>query len=202
MNSNPLKETLAQRFQRYRMVLADFRDEIRGVAAVEFALIAPLMLLLYVGTVEVSGALATNRKLSRVSSAIGDLVTQAECFTPSTLAAITEIGDDIMYPYKNSLKLRITGIMIENGQAKVRWSKGYNLADLGVGSIYTVPNKIKTDGNFLIAAYVKTTYTPAVGWIATHHIGDISVDKTAIEMEEEMFLRPRIGNEITLQGSC
>lgn len=202
MKTKALKETWKDRLVRLHVEAIRFRDEIRGVAAIEFAFIAPLMLLLYVGTIEVSGALATNRKLSRVSSALGDLITQAECFTPATLTDITKIADDIMYPYKDALKMRITAVKITGTEAKVQWSKGYGMADLAVNTNYTVPNKIKIDGNFLLAAYVETNYTPAVGWITTHKLGDINVDKTAIQMKEEMFLRPRIGNEIRLQSSC
>ena len=64
------------------------------------------------------------------------------------------------------------------------------------------PVKIKIDGNFLVAARIETSYTPAVGWLATHKVGDLSKETTAIQMEEEMFLRPRIGNNIEVKGSC
>ena len=64
-----------------------FRKDRRGVAAVEFALIAPAMVLLYCGLVELCQAVIAERKANHVASAIGDLVTQAETVstTPSAL---------------------------------------------------------------------------------------------------------------------
>ena len=84
----------------------------------------------------------------------------------------------------------------------MKWSRGYGTTPVATGSIYTVPNKIKIDGNFLVAARIETSYTPAVGWLATHKVGDLSKETTAIQMEEEMFLRPRIGNNIEVKGNC
>lgn len=202
MKTATVKDKMHARLEGFRLAAAAFRDDIKGVAAIEFAFIAPLMLLLYVGTIEISGALSANRKLSRVSSTLGDLLTQAECFTDPVLNDIIKIADDIMYPYSNSLKIRLTGILIDNGTPKVQWGRGYGMSPAAKGSVYNVPNKIKIDGNFLIAADIRTTYTPAVGWLATHKVGDLSKDTTAIQMEEEMFLRPRIGNNIEVKGSC
>ncbi|WP_075995394.1 TadE/TadG family type IV pilus assembly protein [Salaquimonas pukyongi] len=115
MKTATVKDKMHARLEGFRLAAAAFRDDIKGVAAIEFAFIAPLMLLLYVGTIEISGALSANRKLSRVSSTLGDLLTQAECFTDPVLNDIIKIADDIMYPYSNSLKIRLTGILIDNG---------------------------------------------------------------------------------------
>lgn len=48
----------------------------RGVAAVEFAFIAPLMLIFYFGMVEISLAVEADRNLSHAASLVGDLTAQ------------------------------------------------------------------------------------------------------------------------------
>jgi len=203
MQNISLMKTAKDYFNRTTYLVTRFRDEVQGVAAIEFAFLAPLMLLMYVGTIEISNAMSANRKLSRVSSTVGDLITQAECFTDATLTDIMKITDDIMFPYQNTLSIQISGVSIDNGIAEVEWSKAYGGATPAAnGSPYTVPTKIKIDGNFLVAAKINMAYHPAVGWLNYETNTSLSKDTTAINMEEEMFLRPRIGNEIKIEASC
>jgi Flp pilus assembly protein TadG len=53
-----------------------FLGDRRGVAALEFALIAPTILLLYLGSIEVTMGLDVNKNLGRATSMVADLVTQ------------------------------------------------------------------------------------------------------------------------------
>jgi len=192
---------LKDRYNRISWMFRRFRDEVEAVAAIEFAFLAPLMLLMYVGTIEISGAVSANRKLSRVSSTIGDLITQATCFNDATLTDIMEIADDIMYPFDDTLGIQISGILISGTDATVVWSRGYGTSPVANGSPYTVPAKIMTDGNFLVAANVTMSYTPAIGWITFNSVTDISKDTSALSMQEELFLRPRIGNVVKIDNT-
>ena len=93
--------------------LKRFRDASEGVAAVEFALIAPLLLLLFLGTVETSYAVAVDRKLSRASSAIADLITQQANLTEDEVRQIIGIADKIMYPYDHIVPcIVISGVQL------------------------------------------------------------------------------------------
>lgn len=177
-----------------------FRDECEGAAAIEFALIAPLMIMLFVGTLEVSAAVSVNRKVSRISSVVGDLVTQSTELNGSDITNIMQVSSDIMEPYDNSVKIRITGIAIESGSATVTWSCHQGWSAVATGSTYTVPNNIKTDGTFLVAARVQTVYQPMVGWVRYHEPSGVSFDQTSITMDEQIFLRPRIGASVDV--SC
>ena len=207
----PKKKTGLLDRLRYRYVLAcdladRFSKEVRGVAAVEFAFIAPLMLLMYVGTIEISGAISANRKLSRVASTLGDLVTQVDsCISDSDMTQIMKFADDIMYPYTQNVAVVITGIQIDsNGIAKVAWSKAnqYGTAK-AKDSIYTVPAQIRIADNFLVAANVQMTYMPIYGWMHYEGPASVSVDKNSgLDMNEELFLRPRIGASIENKTSC
>lgn len=205
MENSRILNSLRDRYVCATWQLARFRDEIKGVAAIEFAFLAPLMLLLYVGTVEISAALSANRKLSRASSTVGDLMTQVECITHNNLDDMVNIIDDIMYPFDNTVKVTMTGVQVSGSNVTVVWSKAYNGAvKPGVGTPYVIPNKIKTDGNFLVAVKMDMAYYPAVGWFSVekdspHELGR---DVSAINMSEEIFLRPRVGADVDLQNSC
>ncbi|MFZ1815547.1 MAG: TadE/TadG family type IV pilus assembly protein [Rhizobiaceae bacterium] len=177
-----------------------FRDETRGVAAVEFAFIAPIMILLFVGTIELSAGVSTNRKLSRLSSTVGDLITQSQSLTTGDIDNIMDVSGKIMYPYKDPLTIVVTGVEINSsGQAKVKWSRSEPTGHAKtVGTNYTVPTKIRKPSTFLVSARISTSYTPSFGW--AHYEADKGVyfSRTPIAMSEELFLRPRIGASVEL----
>lgn len=188
-----------------RLLLAAdrFREEARGVAAVEFAFIAPIMLLLFVGTIELSAGVSVNRKLSRLSSAVSDLVTQSQSLTANDVAAIMDVSAKVMYPYDDQVQILISGITIDSGTAKVDWSCARNDTKLTAGSTYSdVPSKIKKDGTSLVVATVKTSYKPSFGWAQYSEANGLSFDQTAIQMEETIFLRPRIGSAVNVPANC
>lgn len=174
------------------------RTDERGVAAVEFAFIAPLLIVLFVGTIELSAAVATNRKLSRLSSTLSDLVTQSQSLTSTDVDNIMNVSAKVMYPYPaTGVKMTLTGITIASGTAKVDWSKARNATALAKNTNYTVPAKIKKDGTYLVAAKVSVDYVPSFGWPSITGF-KLNFTRTAIPMEEEIFLRPRIGNGVTV----
>ncbi|OYX04897.1 MAG: hypothetical protein B7Z15_17290 [Rhizobiales bacterium 32-66-8] len=71
-----------------------------GVAAVEFALILPIMLLVYIGTVEASVLISMDRKIQSVSGAVGDLVARSRGEITSTLLNdYVKVAGGIMTPY-------------------------------------------------------------------------------------------------------
>ncbi len=205
MKNSRFHYVIRDRIARTSWLLCRFRDEVKAVAAIEFAFLAPLMLLLYVGTVEISAALSANRKLSRASSTLGDLMTQVECITNNNLADMVNIIDDIMYPFDTTVKVAVAGVQVTGSNVTVDWSHAFNGAvKPAVGSNYVIPDKIKTDGNFLVAVKMNMSYYPAVGWFSVksdkpHELGKTN---TAINMEEEIFLRPRVGAEVQVSSTC
>src|SRR5690242_1850740 len=82
------------------------RDE-RGISAVEFAMLLPLMVTLYLGGVEVSQAVAVDRKVTLVSRTLGDLVAQATNVTSADMTNILSASAAIVVPFDDA-KLKIT----------------------------------------------------------------------------------------------
>ena len=185
--------------KRLRGAPGAFRRDRRGVAAVEFAFVAPIMIVLFVGTLELSNSIATSRKLSRLSSTLADLITQGQRLTTSDVDAIMDVSSKIMYPYGDEVKMIITGVQISNNKATVVWSRSRNTNGYSAGQNYTVPARIMTNNTFLVAARVSTSYKPTIGWIHYEAPAGISFTTNAIEMDEEIFLRPRVGSDVKLQ---
>src|SRR5882724_11374270 len=69
-----------------------------GIAAVEFSLILPVLVLLWIGGVEVTEALSVDRRINNLSSSIGDLVARSKVVTYSDVRSILAIGPKAMYP--------------------------------------------------------------------------------------------------------
>ena len=59
--------------ERMNRAVRRLRGNQSGVGAVEFALIAPVLIMLYMGSLEVSVAMSVNKKLARAASTVADL---------------------------------------------------------------------------------------------------------------------------------
>lgn len=76
-----LKNKIHALGRKTKMLLVSTAMDQRGVAAVEFAFIAPIMLIFYFGMVEISLAVDADRNLSHAASLVGDLSAQDEVVT-------------------------------------------------------------------------------------------------------------------------
>jgi Flp pilus assembly protein TadG len=191
--------------------LSRFHLDRRGVAAIEFAFVAPLLLCMYFATMEASQAIQTNKKVSRIASMVADLVTQQQqTTTPEELKAILDIGQALVQPYNRSKpEIVITAIKIEDDdtpEVKVAWSQvmaGNGKACLNEGGetkgkTTTVPDELNTRGAFLVRVASCLDYEPVITWSTddTPGFGWTSVFKN-ISMKETYYLRPRMSQEIT-----
>src|SRR5215217_2949563 len=99
-----------------------------GVAAVEFALILPIMLLVYVGSVEASALITMDRRVQSVAGAVGDLVARSDGSIPAaTLTDYFRAAGAIMTPYPPAaLRQVVTQVNVAaNGTTTVAWSRQY-----------------------------------------------------------------------------
>src|SRR4051794_30399372 len=99
--------------------LADLAKDARGIAAVEFALIFPVMLTLYFGSVEVSMGLSADRKVVLLTRTLADLVSQNDSIGINQITTIMNAGKVVLSPLKTSdAKVRITSIAISTTAGK------------------------------------------------------------------------------------
>ncbi|WP_427024531.1 TadE/TadG family type IV pilus assembly protein [Aureimonas ureilytica] len=150
------RDTLRRRFGRDK----------GGVAAVEFALVAPLMLLLYLGASEATLAITASRKLKATVNATADLVAQDSSTDKSELAAELDIARALMQPLDSGkVKLVVSSILIDDkGQAKVDWSQAANGATArSKNSTYPLPpSLIGQTSRAFVAVEGTYDYTPFI----------------------------------------
>ena len=177
----------------------------RGVAAIEFAFIAPLLLTMYFVTMEIAPAIDANKKVGRAASMIADLVTQQQSITKTEVDAIMSIGEATLNPYnRTQLKAVITAIKItdeETPKVMVAWSRkmvnGAFSQDAIKDSITTVPETLRIKGSFLVRVETSLDYRPIITWTASEkQTTGLLAAFDNINMRETYYLRPRMSATI------
>jgi Flp pilus assembly protein TadG len=123
-------------------LLRRFRRDQSGIGAVEFALIAPLMLGIYLGTFEVTQGIAMDRLVKLNASTITNLVAQY-----TTISASRDMPDlfaataKIMAPYPSASPATVVSCIAIDGQgnATVAWSQASGGSARQVGQSITLP---------------------------------------------------------------
>ena len=114
-----------------------FWIDAKAMAATEFAIVAPFMLLLYVGGVELGEGMALNVKVSATAHAIGDMVSQNTSLSTAQMQNILTGATAIIAPYpvtNNQLMITVSEVSSDaNGNLALQWSKSYNGASFGPG---------------------------------------------------------------------
>ena len=152
------------------------RDD-SGVAAVEFAYIAPILLVMLMATFELSRAVSIDRRLNSVSAMASELVAREDQVDAEDLKNISRSLDHVMKPYNdNSLIVRLLQVRTDNnGATKVEWSTEINhTAVEATGSDplpapYTqcsnfgIDADLKQNGSRVVVAEVGYNYQPVFG---------------------------------------
>lgn len=166
----------------------------RGVAAVEFAFVAPLLVVMFFGTVEFSAAIAIKRNVTNMARTVSDLTSQAAVVTDTDFANFFAASSGIMMPYSATpITVTVSLLYVDpsSGQVRVEWSKGYNTAKLAAGvppPVSTPSGLISRDANnnvlanqYLIYSHVTYAYTNPT----------LVVLKSSITLTDDSYTRPR-----------
>jgi Flp pilus assembly protein TadG len=173
-------------------LLKRVRSDRSGASAVEFALIAPIMIALYFGLAEYCQAMMADRKVTHVSSAIGDLVAQSDQINTAEIDDIFKIGKSVLAPFDaTNLKMRVSQVTMDaNSVPSIKWTRGaaaaYNTAKLPRNS--SDPNKAFIGpGESVIVAQAEYTYDSPVKYFI----------KSGVKFTEVFYLRPRKSDSVT-----
>ena len=177
--------SIAKMWLRLRRAVPDLLADRRGLAAVEFAFILPVMMVMLFGTVEFSSAIAIDRKVTLMARTLSDLTSQATTVASSDLTNFFAASTGIMSPYPTTastiLNSTITQIYVDSTLvAKVKWSQGS--VPLTVGNTVTIPSTLAVADTYLIYSQVSYNYVPTVGYVLA---------KAGITMSDSSFTRPR-----------
>lgn len=170
--------------------LIRFSQDRRGLAALEFALIAPMMIVVLFGAVELTELLATNRRAENTTASIADVVSRDTTVSNDEVSDLWKAAGALMYPNASGpLKMRVSSIQIETAtSAKVLWSEGANgYSPRGKGSAMTLPAGMMVPGTSVVIAESSYYYVPPIGVFL-----DIAINLDHIE-----YRRPRVADPVT-----
>ena len=175
-------------------ILARLRRETGGMAAIEFAMIAPIMFFLFVGTIEFSQALTVDRRLTQAASSTADLIARApnSGLTAAQVDRDLKIVEQLIAPYElERLYVKVISVIAQGTPGNpsvliytVDWSRD-NLAGTphNRGDTFNqIPQGLLVAGESVIVSEATYNYAPLV---FNYFI------QSAFNMTERFFLKPR-----------
>lgn len=140
-------------FRRIVTDLSSLVKDRRGLGGVEFAIVTPLLIMIYIGAFELSLGFTVAGKAARASSAVSDLVSQQTDVNKTYLGNMSNVVKSILAPYDGaSFTLKITGIQIDSAnKGTVVWSRDQGGATpYAPNSAVTVPAQFTAKGAFVV----------------------------------------------------
>lgn len=183
-----------------------FARQRSGIAAVEFAYLAPLLMLMTFGTFEIARALLVHKRFQRATSMVGDLVAREEQLGTSTATAkaaldgIMRSAENTLWPYSSTplqvgiLQLRASSL--DATITTVEWSYSYHNKTVAIcPTIKAMPaTNMITAGNAAIVVESTYQYTP----LLTNIIPGVV---KAMSWTDTMTFAPRYGSVFYGQSS-
>jgi Flp pilus assembly protein TadG len=195
---------------RANALLRRWRRDARGMAAVEFALIVPMMAVMFIGAVELSQAITVDRRVTQVAASTADLVARAEKQISQTeITDIMRVGGYILKPFSQSpvqiIIRNVTSSPTNATIAKQSWSCTYK----GAGqtqtcacssTAYTLPGNLVSTNDSVVISEVTYGYKPVLFDFFLKQGG--GADSTgAYTMTETIYLKPRGQAAMLLQAN-
>jgi Flp pilus assembly protein TadG len=171
-------------------LLRRLKRDARGVALLEFAFVAPILLVLFVGGYQLMDATSAYRKVTRTVRTLGDLTTQSTSLTEAQALQILNAANKVMAPYPTAnAVLRISQVQISaTGVATITWSRANDGSGYVPGSVVTLPAGLNQPNTYLIYSEINYNYVPNV---ASKILGPIPLRDT-------ILMSPRNSNQIPL----
>ena len=170
-------------------LLKRLRGDRRGVSAVEFALLAPVMIAFYFGLCEFCQAFMAQQRMGHASATVADLVTQTEGVTQADIDDIFSVGEVIMSPFPaDSLRQRVTSLTMDHrGRAKVDWSRGDGMSPRSPGATVSIPEGLIGEDESIVMTEIEYDFDSPVDFVLP----------TLTEFSNTYYLRPRRVDQIT-----
>jgi Flp pilus assembly protein TadG len=171
--------------------LSRFWRDRRGVSAVEFALIAPVLIIFYFGMAEMTQAMLAQRRLSHLTASIGDIVARDQQLTDARRDDLFSVGNVLMSPFPTStLRLCLVSIVSDaNGKDVVAWSDPSNApVDCPArNDVLDIPVSVLPAGKSVIMSKASYEYNSVFKFMIPQ----------ALTFRRTYYLKPRLSEQVT-----
>lgn len=171
-----------------KLSLRRFGRAKKGLAALEFAIIAPMMIFLLFGSVEMIDVLNANSRAQNTAASIADVVARDTEVSNAELSGLWDALDVLMYPNDSAdIDIRITSVrIVSTTSATVVWSEGRGMAARTANSPVTLPAAMMTPGTSVIMTETNYEYRSPVGIVLNG----------VLNMEHDAYRRSRLVDPI------
>jgi len=162
-----------------------------GVSAIEFALIAPFLLLLLFGGTELLQGILISRQVTLAATTVANIVTQYTSISSSNqMPDVLDASAQIFAPNPSSNATIVVSLVTIDGSGKaaVTWSQTLNGTARATGQSITVPASLDIPNTALIYSEATYAYTPIFDFM---HLGTFN-------MYDSIFMGPREATTINL----
>ena len=168
-----------------------FRNDPRGIAAVEFAFVMPILLSLFLLGNTLSDAIACHRKVTTTARAVADLTSRFSSVSTADVQGILNASAQIMAPYDmTSGIVEVAQVQVMDAtHAQVVWSQALNAAPQTNGSTVTIPANMSPVGTYLIVGTFSYPYRPVIAW---EGMG-------AVNLTDTIIMSPRLADQVPHQ---
>jgi Flp pilus assembly protein TadG len=148
---------------------AAFRGDQRGLSAIEFALLMPLMLTMYFGTIEVTDAISADRQMALVANTVAEITSQATLPLATTdVSNIMSAASAVLAPFPvANAQITLSSVVIKNGTATVDWSTTINGTIRSGNVTNLIPTSLLINGTSLLWGEAYYAYKPVIGYVVT-----------------------------------
>jgi Flp pilus assembly protein TadG len=176
--------TIRQLVSVLRRCTRTFATDRQGVSVVEFALLLPLMLTMFFGSIEVTDAISADRQVTLVASTVAEITSQSLLpLASSDVSNILAAASAVLAPFPvANVKVTLSSVVIDaNGNATIDWSTSLNgTARSGVVTS-SIPAALRIAKTSVIWGEATYAYKPVMGWVVTG----------TLNMSNQIFMRPR-----------
>lgn len=142
----------------FRKRFSRLTSDERGASAVEFALLAPVIIAFYFGLAEFCQGYMAQRRMGHASSLLADMVAQQQAVTTANLNDFFAVGGLIMKPFSaTTLNQRVSNVTQTAGVARVVWSYGNGMPARKNEAI-TLPAGLISDNESIIVSEATYDY--------------------------------------------
>jgi Flp pilus assembly protein TadG len=180
--------------QKIRRLYDRFSASTGGIAAVEVAMICPMLAVLCLAAFDGARAIAIYMKVRSATYDLAAITNQYTTIQSSDMTSILGATSTIMAPYSiTPAVITISQISINgSSNAKVTWSSSQGGTARTIGSSISVPSALAVPNSYLIFAELTYAYTPIFGFFSG----------TAIQLSDNLYVTPRSSTCIVYVSSC
>lgn len=169
--------------------LRGFIAATQAVSAVEFALVLPVMVTLYLGGVQVATGMAVQFKSVLAARTVTDLASRYTTIDTPTMSSILNAAFTLLNPYPSAgMSVTVSEVSTDSkGNATITWSCSLGGTPHTFGATATLPNKVNAPNISILWGEVTYPYTPQLGYVLTG----------TINMYEKSYFYPRLASSVT-----